>query len=139
MTEFTPIDSLIGGSILGLSALFFHLFNARTAGISGIFSQVWSSAGATNRIDSLLFIIGMALAPILVEPLDFRLPEEYSISWGWLILAALLVGIGTKIGNGCTSGHGICGIGRLSKRSIVATSVFMITAIATVYVSKIVG
>ena len=139
MTEFTPIESLIGGSILGLSAILLLLFNARTAGVSGIINQLWDSKMDSGKNDSMLFLIGMIAAPVVMTPFGFELPESYSASWLWMIVAALLVGIGTNIGNGCTSGHGICGIGRLSKRSIVATLIFMTTAIITVFVTKVIA
>ena len=91
----------------------------------------------TDKHDSMLFVIGMIVAPIVMTPFGYELPESYSVSWVWMVLAALIVGIGTNIGNGCTSGHGICGIGRLSKRSIIATMIFMATAMITVFVTKL--
>ncbi len=136
MTTFTPYEALFGGSILGLSALLFLLVNARTAGISGLISQLLNTTRSSARIDSLLFLTGMIVAPLLISPSGFTLPDHYSISWLWLVVAAFLVGVGTNIGSGCTSGHGICGMGRFTKRSIIATMIFMATAIVTLYLAK---
>lgn len=134
MTFQIPWDALLGGMLLGLSAVILLLINGRIAGISGIFSGLFN---ATKRDVSwrVLFLIGMITAGIVASMLGLEYPD-YTISGSLVTItvAGLLVGFGTKIGNGCTSGHGICGIGRLSKRSIVATIVFMLVAIITVYV-----
>ena len=134
MTFQIPWDALLGGMLLGLSAVILLLINGRIAGISGIFSGLFN---ATKRDVSwrVLFLIGMITAGIVASMLGLEYPD-YTISGSLVTITAagLLVGFGTKIGNGCTSGHGICGIGRLSKRSIVATIVFMLVAIITVYV-----
>ena len=129
-----PWDALAGGILLGISASGLLLLNGRIAGISGIVSGLLTpKKGEVSW--RLLFVIGMLASGLLAPAVGFTLPETLPVSsFFWVGLAGLLVGIGTKIGNGCTSGHGICGMGRLSKRSIVATCIFMAVAIATVFV-----
>lgn len=125
---------LLGGLLLGISASLLLLFNGKVAGISGILNGLFLPK---NRDFSwrLLFVAGLVIGGALAAyGMDFSLPTSFSEP-GWLIAAAgLLVGIGTRLGNGCTSGHGICGMGRLSPRSIVATVVFMLVAGVTVFV-----
>ena len=135
--NFTPLEAFIGGLIIGLSVVLFYVANGRIAGISGIINN--SIFSKINRLDNILFIIGLILGPILykliVNPnINFNISSSVPL----LILAGLLVGAGTKIGSGCTSGHGICGISRLSKRSFVATFLFMISAIITVLISRLI-
>lgn len=134
MTEFTPLSALLGGITLGLSALLLLLFNGRIAGISGIFSKALS-AGKDARW-TWFFLVGLVLGPVLISPMGFTLPQQIDISWPMLIIGGLLVGFGSRMGSGCTSGHGICGIGRLSPRSITATMIFMAVAIAVVFVVR---
>ena len=135
--NFTPLEAFIGGLIIGLSVVLFYVANGRIAGISGIINN--SIFSKINRLDNILFIIGLILGPILykliVNPnINFNISSSVPL----LILAGLLVGAGTKIGSGCTSGHGICGISRLSKRSLVATFLFMISAIVTVLITRLI-
>ncbi|MCC5880347.1 MAG: YeeE/YedE family protein [Idiomarina sp.] len=123
MENFTPISSLLGGAMIGAGALVLMAFLGRIAGISGITSSAIFSAD--GRAWRLAFVVGLLVGPLVVGLLwaDFSYATP---SLGWeVVVAGLLVGIGTGIGSGCTSGHGICGIGRLSMRSIVATLVFM--------------
>ena len=132
MTEFTPTLSLIGGAIIGLSAIILLFFKGRIAGISGILND----SITTNRQEILwrwLFILGIALGPLIGVFFGSQLPTELDLGWIELIIGAFLVGFGANLGNGCTSGHGICGIGRLSMRSISATVVFMFVAILVVF------
>ncbi len=129
-----PWESLFGGMLLGVSASLLLLFNGKIAGISGIMSGllVPKSKDFSWRV---LFFIGMMAGGWLGASLfGAEIPTHFAASTGMLALAGLLVGVGTKLGNGCTSGHGICGIGRLSTRSIVATMVFMVVAAVTVFV-----
>lgn len=129
-----PWDALFGGMLLGLSAGLLLLVNGRIAGISGIVSGLLKPVNG-EFLWRVLFVLGMISSGIFAPLLGFELPESLPVSsFFWVGLAGLLVGIGTKIGNGCTSGHGICGMGRLSGRSITATCVFMVVAIATVFV-----
>ncbi|MBM4258944.1 MAG: YeeE/YedE family protein [Deltaproteobacteria bacterium] len=134
MENFTPLASLGGGLLIGLSASLLLLCDGKIAGISGIVGGLLSPT-QNDTAWRVLFLVGL-----LTEGLLFSLlaPQVFAISISRstiaLVLAGLLVGFGTRLGNGCTSGHGVCGISRFSVRSIVATVTFMITAIVTVYI-----
>ena len=133
--NFTPISAFVGGVIIGLAVILFFVGNGRLAGVSGIVNNVLVSK--QNRTDNFLFIIGLVLGPIFyVFFTKIDITFLITSSLPTIIAAGFLVGIGTKIGRGCTSGHGICGISLLSARSIIATIIFMITAIITV---KLIG
>ena len=128
MDNFTPYTALIGGGMIGLGALILFVFSGRIAGISGIAgSALFSSDGRSWR---LAFLAGVIAGPLLVAALitdfSYSTPE---LSWQ-VIVAGLLVGVGTGWGSGCTSGHGICGISRLSPRSVTATLLFMLSGMA---------
>ena len=128
-----PWLSLFGGMLLGISAVLLLLINGKVAGISGIVNGVVSQ-NAGERAWRILFLAGMMIGGVVaLHWLGVARPVLANTGLWLYAIAGLLVGIGTFVGNGCTSGHGICGIGRLSKRSIVATSVFMIVAALTVY------
>ncbi|GAB6262550.1 YeeE/YedE family protein [Photobacterium sp. CCB-ST2H9] len=135
MTEFTPWSALIGGFVLGGSALMLLLLNGRIAGISGIVSGAMQVSDP-NAKWRWMFILGLILGPLLAAPFGLVLPEHIDASWSVILIGGLLVGAGTRIGSGCTSGHGICGIGRLSPRSVVATLTFMAVAIVVVFVVR---
>lgn len=131
-THFTPLASVIGGLVIGAAAAMLILFCGRVAGISGILGGVLSR---TNKDKGwrVAFLLGMILSPLLwrlVAPLP---AVTIAASWPMLIVAGLLVGVGTRYGSGCTSGHGVCGLSRLSLRSMVATLVFMAAAFITVW------
>ena len=131
--NFTPIEAFLGGLIIGVSVVLFYIANGRIAGISGIVNNAMFSN--INRFDNILFVIGLVIGPILYKIIiNPEISFNISNSIPLLIAAGFLVGVGTKIGSGCTSGHGICGISRFSKRSIVATLIFMISAILTVFI-----
>ncbi|WP_372749999.1 YeeE/YedE family protein [Litorivivens sp.] len=135
-TSFTPIASLLGGVMIGLAALLLLWLNGKVAGISGIVGTALTDFGAASRwrwsfIVGLLAGGGIALYQ-WVGVSEIALRASIPV----LIVAGLLVGYGTRLGSGCTSGHGVCGIGRLSPRSIVATCVFMGVAFATVFVQR---
>ncbi|WP_417614795.1 YeeE/YedE family protein [Oceanisphaera sp.] len=132
IVNFTPWTALIGGACIGGGALLLLLGTGKIAGISGIVSGIGARADKGWR---WAFVLGLVLVPtVLFGSGQIAIPELASVSALKLALAGVLVGIGTRLGNGCTSGHGICGIGRFSWRSIVATLVFMATGIATVTV-----
>ncbi|WP_198591732.1 YeeE/YedE family protein [Vibrio sp. 10N.286.49.B3] len=128
-----PWDSLFGGVLLGISATILLLFNGKIAGISGILSGLLTPK-SQNFSWQLIFILGLVAGGTTgVYLFGLDVPTSYATSPIGLVIAGLLVGLGTRIGNGCTSGHGICGIGRGSKRSIVATMTFMLTAAIVVF------
>jgi uncharacterized membrane protein YedE/YeeE len=133
MTNFTPISALVGGVLIGLSASAMLLFNGKIAGISGIFAGVLRPVKA-DTLWRLCFIGGLLVGGLILGGL---LPEAFHFgtirSMGALTAAGLLVGFGTRLGNGCTSGHGVCGVARLSVRSIVATATFITTGAVVVY------
>ena len=135
IVNFTPQSAFLGGIIIGLAVIIFFIGNGRLAGISGIVNDTLVSK--QNRSDNFLFIIGLVLGPIFYAFFTKNnIPFLITLSLPIIITAGFLVGVGTKIGRGCTSGHGICGISLLSLRSITATIIFMITAIITV---KLIG
>lgn len=133
MTAFTPISGLIGGSIIGLSAVVLMLFKGRVAGISGILSGVFTK-DKQELFWRILFLAGIIVGPLVAGLFESHLPEKIELSWTTVIGGAFLVGFGTNLAGGCTSGHGICGVGRFSMRSIWATVVFMSIAMITVFV-----
>ncbi|HTS41641.1 MAG TPA: YeeE/YedE family protein [Xanthobacteraceae bacterium] len=136
MTDFTPIPALIGGALIGLSAALLMLLTGRIAGISGIFGGCFV-VGAGDRGWRLAFVAGLIAAPLIGAIADHPLaPPALPASWIVIVLAGLLIGFGTRLGGGCTSGHGICGMARLSARSIVATAIFMVSAIVVVFLMR---
>ena len=137
MENFTPWTSLLGGALLGLSAVLLMLFSGKVAGISGILNGLLTPKKG-DFLWRLFFIIGMASSILLLSPFSIELPE-LSDQPLVFIIAGLLVGFGTRLGNGCTSGHGIVGIGRLSTRSIIATCVFIGVAAFVVFLRLHVG
>ena len=136
IVNFTPYSALTGGIIIGFAVAIFFYFNGRLVGISGIASNALTEE--RNKLDNILFLIGLIIGPIIYalftqEEISISISNSYLL----LIFAGLLVGIGTRISGGCTSGHGISGIGRFSVRSLVATITFMIVGIITVYLKNI--
>ena len=129
--NFTPISAFIGGSLIGFAAFLFFAFNGRIAGVSSIASGVISEN--ENRYDNVLFLLGLIIGPILYSFLGNEIASVLTNSIPLLIIGGLLVGAGTKIGNGCTSGHGVCGISRFSLRSITATIAFILSGVITVF------
>jgi uncharacterized protein len=136
MANFTPLSAAIGGALIGLSAVLLMLLTGRIAGISGIFAGLLNIR-SDDRGWRIAFIAGLILVPVVAGWIGYGMaPPGLPASWAVIVAAGLLVGFGTRLGGGCTSGHGICGIGRLSARSIVATIVFMVTAVATVAIAR---
>lgn len=134
-THFTPIASAAGGALIGLAAALFILFNGRIAGISGILGGLlsWPKGDIAWR---LAFLAGLVAAPLLFGVFASLPAVRIDASMPVLIVAGLLVGLGTRYGAGCTSGHGVCGLSRLSPRSLVATAAFMAAGFATVFVVR---
>ncbi len=134
MDHFTPLASLIGGMLIGLSASMLLLFNGKIAGISGIIAGTLSPA-KNDTLWRIVFVAGLLVGGFLLRLLS---PQTFVIgitrSWSALVVAGLLVGFGTRLGNGCTSGHGVCGLSRFSQRSLLATVTFIATGALTVYI-----
>ena len=136
IVNFTPVSALTGGLLIGLSVALFFILNGRMIGISGIASNFLISKN--NRIENFLFLVGLILAPLIYSLIS---GQEVNISISssliLLIVAGALVGFGTRLSSGCTSGHGISGISRFSLRSIIATITFMLVGILTVLIKGI--
>ena len=131
--NFTPINSLLGGVFIGLAATILLLANGRIMGISGILGDIILFKEKDQISWRIVFVIGVLIGPFLYLMIFQDLKSEMVADRILLIQAGLLVGLGTSIGSGCTSGHGICGISRLSIRSIVATFIFVVSGVVTVY------
>jgi uncharacterized membrane protein YedE/YeeE len=136
MANFTPVSAAVGGALIGLSAVLLMLFTGRIAGISGIFAGLINPR-TEDRSWRAAFIAGLIAAPITAMLVGYPVPApQMPASLITVIVGGLLVGFGTRLGSGCTSGHGICGIARISPRSIVATCAFMAAAIVVVALSR---
>jgi len=136
MTEFTPWNALAGGSLIGLASALLLLLGGRIAGVSSITGELlrWQPG---DRAWRLAFIAGLGIGVWAYAAAGGSLAAiSIEADWGVLILGGLLVGLGTRLGGGCTSGHGVCGISRFSSRAIVATLIFMLAAALTVYVTR---
>ncbi|MEG3220186.1 YeeE/YedE family protein [Vibrio gigantis] len=150
MLSLIPWDAFFGGMLLGVSAIVLMLGIGRVAGISGIVSRLLP-VGASNKESKsadaektdkhwrIAFVVGMIVSGWLLIPTGYQLPQLEEMNLLVVVIAGLLVGFGTKTANGCTSGHGIVGMARLSKRSIIATCVFMGVAIVTVLIKNLIG
>lgn len=138
MTEFTPFLSLFGGALIGLSAVMLLGLNGRIAGISGITSRLLAgNLGGVSERPGLFFVVGLLLAAPVWFLTTGAWPEQtVPPNLALMAVAGLLVGFGAVFGNGCTSGHGVCGISRLSGRSVVATITFMAAAAVTVFLVR---
>jgi uncharacterized protein len=136
MSSFDPISALLGGAMIGVASVLLMMLTGRIAGISGILGGCLTLAPG-DRIWRVTFIVGLILAPFVSGLLGYPLSApRMPANWIVIVLAGLLVGFGARLGGGCTSGHGVCGIARLSPRSIVATAIFMATAIVVVAVMR---
>ena len=140
MYNFTPVSALIGGVIIGLSVVLYFYSTGRLAGISGIFENAISNS--SKRTSNVLFLVGLVVGPMLIyylilpnKPIAFEITNSYLL----IVIGGFLVGFGTRLGGGCTSGHGICGIGRLSINSMIATAIFVGTGIITVFILQQLG
>jgi len=137
VTPFTPVASTIGGVLIGLAAVLLMLFNGRIAGISGIMARMVPPYRGADAVSAVAFVLGLMAAPLCYlavtgEPVS----QTVSAHAGLMAVAGLLVGFGTVYGGGCTSGHGVCGLSRLSRRSLVATAIFLAMGFATVFVVR---
>ncbi|UXA00231.1 YeeE/YedE family protein [Vibrio splendidus] len=150
MLSLIPWDAFFGGMLLGVSAIVLMLGIGQVAGISGIVSRLLptgtnnkerkdANTANTEKHWRIAFVVGMVASGWLLIPTGYQLPQLEEMNLVLVIIAGLLVGFGTKTANGCTSGHGIVGMARLSKRSIVATCVFMGVAIVTVFIKNLIG
>ena len=133
MYNFTPLSALTGGLIIGCAVVLLFYTTGRLAGISGIFANAFTSKA--NRSSNLLFLLGLVVGPLgyfylTKAPINFEITNSYL----FIIIAGFLVGLGTRMGGGCTSGHGICGISRISVRSIIATVTFIFTGMLTIFI-----
>lgn len=136
MMNFTPLSAAIGGALIGLAAVLLMLSIGRIAGISGIFGGL-IGLSAPDRGWRIAFIAGLILAPLTGSIAGYSLTEpQMPANWVAVVIAGLLVGFGTRLGGGCTSGHGICGMALMSRRSLTATAIFMGVAIMVVAVTR---
>ena len=136
MENFTPVSALVGGGLIGLAGVVLMLFIGRVAGIAGIVGGIFGSDGSGIGW-RLAFIAGLIAGPFVVPLAGGTIPDiTIDAPLPMVVAAGLLVGFGTRLGNGCTSGHGICGLSRLSPRSLIATLTFMAAGAAVVFVSR---
>lgn len=134
--NFTPYSSLIGGLIIGFSVILYLYTTGKLAGVSGIFANAITSSN--NRFTNFLFLLGLVIGPaiyLLIKDANFEITRSITL----IAIGGFLVGFGTSLGRGCTSGHGVCGISRLSFRSIIATLLFVIIAMITVFLLQKIG
>ena len=137
ITPFTPVASTIGGVLIGLAAVLLMLFNGGIAGISGILARMFPPYRGTDAVSAVAFVVGLMAAPLCYAALvGAPVTQTVSANVALMAIAGLLVGFGTVCGGGCTSGHGVCGLARLSRRSLVATAIFMAMGFATVFVVR---
>ena len=135
MTEFTPWASLGGGVLIGIAAILLMAIHGRIAGMTGILAGILPPLGS-DWSWRLAFLSGSIAAPAIFLLLGGTVPFAVPVSTGALVIGGLIVGVGVFFGSGCTSGHGVCGMARLSPRSIVATCVFMIATFVTVFITR---
>ena len=135
MAPFDPLSALAGGALIGLASVLLMLLTGRIAGVSGIFAGLFARGG--GKAWRAAFVAGLIAAPLFGALAAQPLPAaQMPASWTIIVVAGLLVGFGARLGGGCTSGHGICGIARLSGRSIAATVIFMLAAVATLAIAR---
>ena len=135
MTDFTPVSALVGGLIIGGAASLLLLLNGRVAGISGILGGLLSPVRGDTAW-RVTFLAGLVIGAFLWTQIDPTAPLAIDVGLPLLVAGGLLTGLGARLGGGCASGHGVCGLGRLSKRSIVAVATFMLTCGITVWVMR---
>jgi uncharacterized membrane protein YedE/YeeE len=136
LAQFNPFTALLGGTLIGIASVLLMALTGRIAGISGILGGCFAFVSG-DKVWRLAFIAGMIVAPIASGLVGYPLPApQMPASWVLVLIAGFLVGLGARLGGGCTSGHGVCGIARLSARSIVATAIFMTTAVIIVAIMR---
>ncbi len=133
------IGGVVGGGLIGVSAVIMLLFNGRITGISGIVGDLLVNRTFKDGLWRVMFVVGLLVGAGIYIAISGELQIQMQASRSMLIVAGLLVGVGTRLGSGCTSGHGVCGIARRSKRSITATLIFMAMAMLTVYTKQVLG
>jgi hypothetical protein len=140
MHNFSPVSAIIGGVIIGISVVLYFYATGRLAGISGIFENAITNS--SKKLSNIFFLLGLVIGPLLIyniilpnKPIAFEITNSYLL----IIPGGFLVGFGTRLGGGCTSGHGICGIGRLSVSSMIATALFVLTGVITVFILQRLG
>ncbi len=133
---FTPWSSLAGGVLIGLAAAMFVLLNGRIAGISGVLGGLLGRPARGDVAWRAAFVLGLVVAPLVFLAFGAWPALRIDAGWGTVVAAGLLVGVGTRYGGGCTSGHGVCGLSRLSPRSLAATVAFMAMGFVTVFVVR---
>ena len=131
--NFTLLNSLMGGILIGIAATIIFFVNGRIMGISGILGNLITTIETDQKFWRIIFILGVLIGPLIFILLFKEIKSEMVANTTLLVISGFLVGFGTSLGNGCTSGHGICGLSRFSIRSIVATLVFVISGMITVY------
>ena len=138
MTNFAPVSGLVGGALIGVAAVILMLTIGRIAGVCGIALNAMTDSDATGRSWRLAFILGLPLGALLVTAVGLKdwSSVSFPATMPTMAIAGFIVGVGSTLGSGCTSGHSICGLARFSMRSIVATVTFMVTAVATVFVIR---
>lgn len=136
-TDFTPFSSYLSGALIGLATVLLMALHGRIMGATGIVAGLMRFGDGSDWRVRLSLLAGMVLAPAALRLATGEGPDiQVPVSWAALVLGGLIVGIGTAYGGGCTSGHGVCGLARLSRRSIVATASFMLAAFVTVFVTR---
>ena len=131
--NFTLLNSLMGGLLIGIAATIIFFVNGRIMGISGILGNLIATKETDQKFWRIIFILGVLIGPLIFILLFKEIKSEMVANTTLLIISGFLIGLGTSLGNGCTSGHGICGLSRFSIRSIIATLVFVISGMITVY------
>ena len=138
--EAQPVEGLIGGLMIGVAAAMMLLGLGRIAGVSGLTARMTTlSRGGAPWPVAALFIVGLLVGPLLVLAAGHDIPATYPPGWAWLVAGGLLVGFGTRLGSGCTSGHGVCGMSRLSRRSILSVLTFIASGAVTVAIVNAFG
>jgi uncharacterized membrane protein YedE/YeeE len=136
-TDFTPLASTLGGALIGVAAVILMALNGRIAGVSGILGRLLPPYTDTDPVGALVFVLGLTAAPLVYAAFaGAPFAQTVSDDAGLMVVAGILVGLGAGLSGGCTSGHGVCGLARLSPRSAVATAIFMATGFATVFVMR---